>query len=311
MTVSDTPVGAHDPGDIDDPGVSPLAAQRRPGGRVLRRMAHNRLAVAGAVFVALLALVAVFAPLLAPHDPNSQDLFNQLQGPSSDFLLGTDELGRDQLSRLLFGTRVSLIAAFEAVGVAALGGFPAGILAGFVGGRADSILGRINDALMSVPALLLALAMISAIGPGLHTAMVAIGIVFIPRFFRMARATTQNVRNDTFIEASRALGCTRRRTVLHHVIPNLLTPLVVTVSISAGAAVTAEASLSFLGLGVRPPTASWGAMLSTAASNMVVAPWLVYAPGIMIALTVLAFAQLGDGLAGALGTSREAVSDGV
>jgi peptide/nickel transport system permease protein len=280
-------------------------------GRVARRLLRNPAAVAGGSFIILLIVVALCAPLLAPHDPNRQDLLQRLQSPSSDHWLGTDEFGRDQLSRLIFGARVSLVAAVEAVAVAAAGGFPIGMLAGFAGGKLDTGLGRLNDALMSVPALLLSLAMISVIGPGLHTAMLAIGIVFIPRFFRMARAATQNVRADTFIEASRALGCTTRRTVLHHVVPNVLTPLVVTVAIAAGAAVTAEASLSFLGLGVKPPTASWGSMLASASSNMVIAPWLVYAPGVAIALTVLSFALFGDGVAGALGTSREAVSEGV
>ncbi|HLY82340.1 MAG TPA: ABC transporter permease [Acidimicrobiales bacterium] len=289
--------------------VVPTEIARR--GRVLRRFVANRTAVAGAVFLVIVVLIAVFAPLLAPFDPNKQNLLLRLKPPRHGHWLGTDEFGRDELTRIIYGARVSLIAALEAVAVATVGGIPSGMLAGFTAARMDAVLGRLNDALMSVPALLMALTVIAVLGPGLNTAMLAVGVIFIPRFFRIARAATQDVRHNTYVEASRAIGCTTRRTVLYHVLPNALTPLVVTLAIALGAAVTAEASLSFLGLGVKPPTPSWGSMLGAADSNMVLAPHLVYFPGIMIALTVLAFAMVGDGLAQALGTSRQAVSEGV
>jgi len=294
------------PTALDEVGIDEAVPRR---GRVLRRFLRNPAAVAGLVFLVVVILVAILAPLLAPHDPNEQDLLNRLQSPSRDNLLGTDEFGRDQLSRLIYGARTSLVAAVEAVAIGTALGLPLGMLAGFASRFVDALLGRINDALMSVPFLLMALTVIAVLGPGLHTAMFAVGIIFVPRMFRVSRAAAQNVRNETYVEASHALGCTTTRTVLYHVLPNMLTPVVVTMAIALGSAVTAEASLSYLGLGVRPPTASWGSMLGAANSNLQQAPHLVYVPGIMIALTVLAFAMVGDGLAQALGTSREAVAD--
>jgi len=246
----------------------------------------------------------VFAPLLAPHAPNTQNLRNSLKGPSSANLLGTDEFGRDQLSRLIFGARVSLLAGLIAVAIGAGCGVPLGMLAGYRGGVADSILSRVNDALMSVPGLIFALTIVAALGKSLTNAMIAVGIIFIPRFFRVSRAATQDVRGETFIEASRALGCSRARTMWRHVFPNVMQPLVAQVSLMMGAAVTAEASLSFLGLGVTPPTASWGSMLNSANTNISRGPHLVYPPGVMVAITVLALTFVGDGIRDALGTRR-------
>jgi peptide/nickel transport system permease protein len=261
-------------------------------------------ALAAALFLLLIVAVALFAPLVAPASPNSQDLLTRLKPPSLDHLLGTDEYGRDQLSRLLFGARISLIAAVEVVAIGIAIGVPSGMLAGYAGGLVDSMLSRINDALMSVPGLVLALTIVAVLGAGLGSAMLAVGIVFMPRFFRVARAATQDVRGETFIEASHAIGCSQWRIAWRHIFPNVLSPLIVQVAVVLGAAVTAEASLSFLGLGVRPPTASWGSMLSSAYNNIWTAPFMVYPPGVMIALTVLAFSVLGDGLRNALGTDR-------
>jgi peptide/nickel transport system permease protein len=186
--------------------------------------------------------------------------------------------------------------------VAAGIGVPLGLLAGFKTGWLDATFSRLSDALMSVPALIFALTVIAVLGPGLVNAMIAVGIVTMPRFFRVARAATRDVSQETFIEASRIAGCSTTRLLWRHLLPNMMSPLVVQISVMAGAAVAAEASLSFLGLGVKAPTASWGAMLTTAQTNIYSSPYLVYPPGIMIALTVLAFTLVGDGLRQAIGT---------
>jgi peptide/nickel transport system permease protein len=263
------------------------------------------------VFLVLLIIVAAFTPLLAPYDPNAQELLLRLKAPSGQHWLGTDEFGRDILSRLMYGARVSMLAAAEALVVAAGIGAPLGMVAGYAGKKIDAVLGRFFDGLMSIPALILALTMVAVLGPGLTKAMFAVGVVFAPRYFRVARAVTLDLRKETFIEASEAIGASPLHTVLRHVVPNIMSPLVIQASVLLGTAVTAEASLSFLGLGVRPPTASWGSMLSGAYSYMSQAPLLVIMPGLMIGLTVLGFTLVGDGLRGALGQRTTVVAEGV
>ncbi len=287
-------------------GRAPSAPRR---GRVLRRLFRQPLAVAAIVFLAIVILAAIFAPLLAPYDPNQQNLLIRLQGPSAEHWLGVDDFGRDQLSRLIYGARVSLTASAEAVAIGGIIGVVLGMLGGYAGGRLDGILGRSIDVLMALPGLLFAITVVTVLGPGLTNAMIAVGVLLIPPFFRVARASTQSVREETYIEASRALGCTTRRIVGRHILPNMLAPVLVQVSILLGLAMTIEASLSFIGLGAQPPTATWGSMLSTANSFMGDAPHLVYVPGAMIALTVLAFSLVGDGLAKAFGTTRSAIGE--
>ena len=263
-----------------------------------------------AVFWLALAVIAAFvalallAPWIAPYDPNAQDLLVRLKPYSAAHWLGTDEYGRDQLSRLIFGARVSLLAAVEVVAVGLLLGVPSGVLAGFFPGLVDGALSRVSDALMSVPSLVLALTIVAVLGQGLVSAMFAVGIVFAPRFFRVARASTYEVRRETFIEASFAIGCSWWRVAWRHVLPNAMSPLVVQIAVVLGAAITAEASLSFLGIGVQPPTASWGGMLSSAYQNLYEAAYLIWAPGIAIAATVLAFTIVGDEARIALGTRQ-------
>lgn len=269
--------------------------------RFLRRFRRQRPALVALGFLIFATLVAVFAPLLAPADPLEQELTAVLQSPGGDHLLGTDELGRDVLSRLIFAARISLLAALQAVVVAVVLGVPPGLIAGYAGGKVDSLIMRVNDAVMSFPPLILAVAIIGVLGPSLTNAMIAIGIVFAPRFLRLMRATTLSVRQETFIEASRGLGCSSKRIVTKHVLPNVLSPLAVQIALTAGFSMLAEASLSFLGLGVQPPDASWGAMLGRAFRFFGRAPWLIFFPGIAIALTVLAFNTLGDGLRDSLG----------
>lgn len=262
-------------------------------------------AVAGA-FVLLLVLAAIFAPILAPYDPYAQVVADRLQPPSSAHLLGTDDYGRDVLSRIIFGTRISLQASLQAVTLALVLGLPLGVIAGYRGGWIDTALTRLMDALMSAPSLVLAITIVAVLGSGITNAMLAVGLVMAPRFFRVSRASTMDVRGDTYIEASVALGCSTFRTIGRHILPNVMPPIVLVISVSLGTAVAAEASLSFLGLGAAPPAASWGAMLSTAASNLALAPYLVWPPGVMIFLTVLAFTYLGDGVRRALTRSRNA-----
>jgi peptide/nickel transport system permease protein len=265
------------------------------------RFVRDPVADCAVVFLVLLVAVAALAPLIAGHDPLEQDLAARLTPPGGDHILGTDDLGRDQLSRLLYGARTSLLAATQAVGIGALVGIPLGILAGYRGRTTDAVLARIMDVLMSLPGIILALTVVAVFGRSIVTAMAAVGVILVPRFFRVARAATRDIRHETFIEASRTIGCSSGRILSRHILPNILPVLVVQVTIMLGVAVTAEASLSFLGLGVRPPAPSWGSMLNSAFSNVVVAPYLVYAPGVAIALTVLALALAGDGLRKAVG----------
>jgi peptide/nickel transport system permease protein len=278
--------------------------------KVLRRIFANKIAVAALVFLLAIIALAIFAPIIAPYDPdklNLTELFLPYGSPGH--LLGTDELGRDQLSRLIYGTRVSLIAALIAVAVSAGLGVPFGTIAGFVGGRTDALLSRVNDALMSVPALVFAVTIVAVLGRGLVNSMVAVGIVFAPRFFRLARATANELRNEVFIEASVAIGCGTGRIVVRHVLPNAISPIVVQGAFTMGTSLIAEASLSFLGLGVRPPTSSWGSMVGNAFVQIYQAPYLAYAPGAFIMFSVVAFMLVGDGLRKAFGTKLLANND--
>ncbi|MGC4992331.1 ABC transporter permease [Nocardia salmonicida] len=277
------------------------------GDRVRTVLRRRPAAVVAGLGIALLVFTAVFAARLAPYDPYLQDLLNRLQPPSAQHLLGTDDYGRDVLSRLIFGARISLTAALQAVVLALVLGLPLGVVAGYQGGWVATILTRAMDALMSAPPLVLAITIVAVLGSGITNAMFAVGLVMAPRFFRVARASTMDVRGETYIEAAVALGCTTSRTIIRHILPNVLPPIILVISVSLGTAVAAEASLSFLGLGAKAPAASWGSMLSTAASNMQLAPHLVWPPGVMIFLTVLAFTYLGDGVRRALTRSRNGV----
>lgn len=278
------------------PAPAPEAAARGPRRSTAARFFRDWLAVGSLAFLVLLVLSAVFAPLLAPADPLAQDLGARLTPPGATHLLGADDLGRDQLSRLLYGARVSLLAGLEAVAIGALLGVPLGALAGYVGGLTDAVIGRVMDTIMSVPGIMLALTAVAVLGRDITIAMLAIGVVLVPQFQRVVRAATLDLRRETFVEASRTIGCSRTRIVGRHILPNVVPVLVVQLSIMLGVAVTAEASLSFLGVGVQPPAASWGSMLNSAIANTFTAPFLIYPPGLAITLTVLALALVGDGL---------------
>ena len=270
----------------------------------LRRFASNKAAIIAAIVLLAIVIAAVLAPWITPKNPNTQDLLHRFKPPGHDGLLGTDELGRDVFSRLIIGARVSLVAAGEVTIISIVIGVPLGMLAGFHGGMIDAALSRAADAVMSVPFLLLALTVISVVGYGLAKSMAVVGVVLAPGFFRLTRGVTQEVRRETYIESSTAIGCSTWRTLIGHVLPNSLAPLIVQTTVTMSHGVTIEASLSFLGLGAAPPTASWGSMLQSALQNYYVAPYLVYPPGLMITITVLSLTLFGDGVGDALGTRR-------
>ena len=304
MSATDIPVPELGAGVPDDPFVDVEQAtgpSMRPSVQFLRRLLHNRAAVAALCFLVLMVLLALAAPLIAPYDPLEQDLLNALKSPSREHWFGTDDLGRDVLSRTLYAARVSLLAAVEAVALGVALGVPFGLVSGYVGGRTDTVIMRATDAVLSFPPLILAIAIVGMRGPGLTNAMLAVGIVFAPRFARLVRGTVRAIREETFIEASRSIGTPAHRIIVSHVLPNVLSPLIVQISLAASFAMLAEAGLSFLGLGVQAPDASWGSMLGRALGYVNLAPWLVIYPGACIALTVLALNVLGDGMRDSIG----------
>lgn len=292
MTVVDAPPAAPEPKNGRKPRIR---------SRVLRRLLRNRGAVIAFGFIVLLGLVAAFGPLLPLADPNEQVLAVKNSGPSAANWLGTDSFGRDILSRLVAATRVTMLASLQGLTVALVLGVPLGLLAGYLGRITDSVLSRIADGFLSLPPLILALAILGVAGPGLTNAMVAIGIVFAPRFYRVARSAAQTVTSETYIEAVRADGCPTGRILGRHVLPNASSPLLVQISFTIGFIITAEASLSFLGLGVQLPTASWGSMLRDAFTNIHASWFPIIPPAVLITLTVFAFSVLGDGLRDAFG----------
>lgn len=272
-----------------------------PTRRAIRRFVEMKLPLVSVIFLAVLAIVAVAAPWIAPFDPNEQDLRNRFADLSWTHPLGTDDLGRDTFSRLIWGTRISLFAPFIALGVSAALGLPTGMIAGYVGGRLDWLFSRIADALLSLPGIILAIAIVAALGPSTTNAMVAVGIAYAPRLFRVARAGALVATNQTFVEASHAGGCSHTRTLVSHVVPNALPPVIVQASLLLGFAMLAEASLSFLGIGVQPPSASWGVLLRRGFVNIENTPALSISAGIAISLVVMAYQFIGDGLRDALG----------
>jgi peptide/nickel transport system permease protein len=285
-----------------------LAAARAVRGRsrsrarlaFLRRVVSTRGGGFGVAVLVALLLVAATVDVLAPYDPNQPGVAGILAAPDLHHLMGTDQLGRDVLSRLLYGARVSVESGVISVGFALLVGVLMGLVAGYVGGWTDDLLMRLVDALYSFPTLVLALAIGASLGPGLRNAMLAIGIVFTPAFARLVRGQTLSLRERDFVLAARMLGARPWRIMLRHIGPNVTGPIVVQASLMVGAAIVTEAALSFLGLGVEPPAASWGSMLKAGYQYLDRAPWLSLAPGVVIFVTVLAFNLLGDGLRRAL-----------
>lgn len=277
------------------------ARHESPLGIFLRRFRKNKLAIVGALILATMIVFALFAPLLAPYDPLYQDLERVLESESAAHPMGTDDLGRDVLSRIIYGAQLSLQASIYAVGVAFLIGVPVGLFSGYYRGFWDEwVVMRIVDAMQAFPFLILALALAATLGAGFGNAMIAIGIGFSPAFIRIVRAQVMTVANQEYVQAARAVGVRDLRILLRHILPNSMAPLLVQTTLAMASAILAEAGLSFLGLGAQPPRPSWGQMLSTAQGYISLAPWLAYWPGIAIFFAVLGFNLVGDGVREAL-----------
>lgn len=268
--------------------------------RTLRRFLRHRPAVVGLCVLVVFILAAVFAPLIAPYDPIASNFMAVRQGPSAAHWLGTDELGRDLLSRLIYGARTSLMAGVVPVIVALVVSIPLGLLSGYVGGFIDSLLMRITDALLAIPFLVLAIALTAILGPGLNNAMLAIGIAAIPVFLRLSRGTAMAIMKEDYIEAARAGGNSPVRIALRHVLPNMVPPLFVQATLTVATAIIVEASLSFLGLGQRPPAPSWGSMLNDAQRFLRTMPLMSMWPGLAIFMVVMSINIVGDGIRDAL-----------
>jgi peptide/nickel transport system permease protein len=280
------------------PGTRPddvLVTRKRPPS-ILYRLARSRSAVIGAIIVFVLVAAALLAPILAPYDPIEQHFVLQLQPPSPAHLLGTDEFGRDILSRVIFGSRWALLVGLLADGIALVVGVALGLLSGYFGGRVDAVITWITDVTLAFPYLLLAMIIVAILGPGITNAMIAMGIVYVPKYTRLVRGTVLSLREKEFIEAARCLGVNHSRMLIRHILPNTIAPIIVMATLAIGWAIVETAGLSFLGLGAQPPTPEWGAMLSSGRTYMLSAWWIATFPGLAILFTVVGFNILGDGL---------------
>ncbi len=278
--------------------------QRGPLALAAARFARRPAAVFGLVVIVLFLAAALLAPLITPYDPAKQAYTVIRKAPSAAHWFGTDENGRDVLARVLFGARATLLAGLVAVAIASGAGVPVGLLAGSAGGWTDAVIGRVVDAMLACPFLILAIALAAFLGPSLTNAMIAIGVTATPVFVRVARAATIDAAANDYVEAARALGNPPWRVAVRHVLPNIVPPLLVQATLTIATAIIAEASLSFLGLGQQPPEPSWGSMLNSAQRFLTQAPWLAIFPGAAIFLAVLAFNLVGDGMRDALDPRR-------
>ncbi|GAB7193666.1 ABC transporter permease [Kineococcus sp. NUM-3379] len=290
-------------------GRAPLTAERPRWRETLGLLARTRTAAFAAAVLLLIVVVALFDDALAPAGPNEVDVQARLQGPSAAHPFGTDDLGRDVLSRVILGAQVSLRVGLVAVGIALVAGTLVGTLAGFYGRWLDAVLMRLMDVLFAFPALLLAIAVIAVLGPGATNAMIAIGITYTPVFARVSRAAVLGVREQVYVRASRSLGASDARLLLRHVLPNAAPPIIVQTSVSLAFAVLAEAALSFAGLGIQPPAPSWGGMLADGRDFLEQAWWMAVFPGLAIFLLVLSFNLLGDGLRDVLDPQQRTAMD--
>ena len=277
-----------------------LPRQQSPARRALRRLLRRRGAMLGLAVILLFIAMAILAPYIAPHDPIKTNWLAVRKPPSAIYLLGTDELGRDVLSRVIWGARASLLAGVVSVCISLLFGVPIGVVAGYLGGWVDAVISRMTDAMLAVPFLILAIALAAFLGPSLTNAMIAIGVSATPIFVRLSRGLVLSTKVEDYVEAARAIGNPHIRIALRHILPNITAPLMVQATLAIAAAIIAEASLSFLGLGQQPPAPSWGSMLNTAKNYIDNAPWMAIWPGLSIFLLVLSFNLLGDGLRDAL-----------
>lgn len=276
------------------PAAADAPTARRSG--LAAELARHKGGAFALAVVLLFVLLAVFGRWLAPYDPNTGDLAGMLAGPSAAHWFGTDELGRDTLSRVIDGSRIAILVAFLSVAMAMAAGVAIGVVAGYFGGWVDSVLNRSQDVLFAFPTLLLAIIIVAVLGPGLFNAVLAIAIVYLPRFARLARASALQVKTSEYLDAARLAGVRTGAILLRHMLPNVLPSVIVLAALSMSTAQLAYASLSFLGLGVSPPQADWGSMLSKARDFITVAPWLVVWPVAALVLLMLAFNVLGDAI---------------
>lgn len=281
--------------------VGAASRVRIPVRRSLRGLADftrkQPLGAIGLATVLLSMAAALLANLVSPHDPNLGVADDRLTGPSLTYFFGTDHQGRDQFSRIIYGTRISLVVSFFSVAVGTGGGYLLGIISGFVGGKFDTALQRVIDAMLAFPSILLALVMVSVLTPGLDKVIIAIAVSIIPRAARVSRGVVLSVKENVYVDAARVIGASSLRIMMRHVLPNTMAPFLILASVGLGGAILTEASLSYLGLGVPPPHATWGQMMSGAAQSFaVIAPWLIIFPGIAIAVLVLGFNLFGDAL---------------
>ena len=287
------------------PGAAEPEDGAAPWRLTLRRLPRWPAAMIGAAILIFFIALALAAPLISPYDPIATSWAAVRKPPSTAHPFGTDELGRDVLARIIWGSRTSLAAASVAVGMAACVGVPLGLVSGYVGGALDAIVMHLIDAMLAIPFLILAIALAAFLGPSLTNAMIAIGIAQIPIFARLTRGQVLAIREEDYIEAAEAVGNPHRRIVWRHIFPNTVPPILVQASLAAAGAIIAEASLSFLGLGQQPPNPSWGSMLNTARSFMAQAPWMAFWPGVAIFTLVLSLNLFGDGLRDALDPRSE------
>lgn len=282
---------------------SPLADS--PGKLVLRRLFRNKLAIVGLVIIGFVVLVAIFAPVLAKQTPDKNGIFKTYLddtkiAPSLEYPMGTDDLGRDMLSLIIYGSRISIRIGFFSVGFAIITGVILGAISGYFGSVVDNIIMRLMDIMLAFPSILLAMVVVAVIGPGLLNAMIAVGIVSIPTYARITRASVISESSREYVQASKALGANSFRILALHILPNALSPIIVAASLGIATAILDAAGLGFLGLGAQPPTPEWGLLLSRNRTHMFSSPWMVIFPGVSIMFLVLGFNLLGDGLRDAL-----------
>ena len=272
----------------------------RPWHRTMRRLAKRRAALVGLTVVAFFIALSILAPIVSPYDPLATNWAMVRKPPSMLHLFGTDEIGHDILARIIWGSRASLMAGIVSVSLALAIGVPIGLLTGYLGGIVDATVMRLIDAMLAIPFLILAIALAAFLGPNLTNAMIAIGVSQMPVFVRLTRGQVLSVKHEEYVEAAYAVGNSARRIVLRHILPNIIPPLLVQATLATAAAIIAEASLSFLGLGQQPPDPSWGSMLNSAKNFMSQAPWMAFWPGLAISGLVLSLNLFGDGLRDAL-----------
>lgn len=285
---------------IIQPHTPQKPKKRSQWGEVWRRLKRNKMAMFGLVILIIIIFTAFFADYLAPYSYREQNLRNINQPPNSQHLLGTDDLGRDMLSRIIYGSRISLQVGLVAVGISVIAGGTLGALAGYYGGKLDNVIMRIMDVFLAIPQILLAIAIVSAFGGGLTKVMIAVGISSIPSYARIVKASVIMIKEQEFIEAARAIGSNDFRIITKHIIPNSMAPIIVQGTLGVAGAILSAAGLSFIGLGIQPPTPEWGAMLSSGRSLIRTAPHVATFPGVAIMITIFSLNLLGDGLRDAL-----------